>query len=232
MSKFTFFVLSLFCGIPLGFAQQPIPGEASTPGAAATTSAPGKPAPDDKAPGTDPLSQPGEKSSVSGIAPSAAKVDPHTYVIGPEDVLYIRVWKDADLSGMVDVRPDGMFSMQLVGEVKAAGLTAGELKKVLEERLSATHRHPEVSVQVVKVLSKKFFIQGEVRRPGSYPLTVPTRILEALVNAGGFQDFARTKKIYLLRGTQRFPFNYADVSKGKHTEQNILVQNGDQIFVP
>lgn len=159
-------------------------------------------------------------------------VDPNTYIIGPEDVIYVRVWKDQDLSGMVDVRPDGMISMQLVGEVKAAGLTPEQLSKVLTEHLLETHKHPEVNIQVVKALSKKYFIQGEVRRPGSYPLVGPTRVLEALVNAGGFNDFANTKKIYVLRGTQRFPFNYKNVSKGKHTEQNIMIQTGDQIFVP
>lgn len=227
MPKFTFFLLSLFCFVPFGFTQNPAPGEQVPPSPATTDSAASKTVPSDKAVPVDEPTQPGVKPSKS-----AAAIDPNTYVIGAEDVLYVRVWKDADLSGMVDVRPDGMISMQLVGEIKAAGMTPEQLAKVLAERLSATHKHPEVNVQVVKVLSKKFFIQGEVRRPGSYPLAVPTRMLEALVNAGGFQDFAKTKKIYLLRGTQRFPFNYAEVSKGKHTEQNILVQNGDQIFVP
>ena len=227
MLKFTFFAVSLLCFVPLGSAQNPVPGEQPPANPAVNDSAPAKTVPNEKAAAMDVPSQPGIKASQSGAA-----IDPNAYVIGAEDVLYVRVWKDADLSGMVDVRPDGMISMQLVGEIKAAGMTPEQLTKVLAERLSATHKHPEVNVQVVKVLSKKYFIQGEVRRPGSYPLAVPTRILEALVNAGGFQDFAKTKRIYLLRGTQRFPFNYADVSKGKHTEQNIFVQNGDQIFVP
>ncbi len=226
MSKVTLFVLSLFCCLRLGLAQQPVPAVPSPVTPSATDSASAKTIPNEKA-GIDVPSSPAIK------APSAAPaVDPNTYVIGPEDVLYVRVWKDPDLSGLVDVRPDGMISMQLVGEIKAAGMTPEQLTKVLAERLSATHKRPEVNVQVMKVLSKKFFIQGEVRRPGSYPLVVQTTVLEALVNAGGFQDFAKTKKIYVLRGAQRFPFNYGDVSKGKHTEQNILVQNGDQIFVP
>jgi polysaccharide export outer membrane protein len=85
---------------------------------------------------------------------------------------------------------------------------------------------------VIRVNSRKYIIQGEVNRPGIYSLTAPTTILEALVNGGGFRDFANTKKIYVLRGTQKLTFNYKEVSHGKRTEQNVLVENGDQIFVP
>ncbi|MDQ6662897.1 MAG: polysaccharide export protein [Acidobacteriota bacterium] len=225
MSKLTLSIICVLCIASLGqAAQQPVQQPASP---AQSELAP-KPA----------VPERGEPGEAKGNLPEkqlpkpAAGVDPNTYVIGPEDIMYVRVWKDPDLSGMVDVRPDGMISMQLVGEIKAAGLTPEQLSKVLTEHLLETHKHPEVNVQIVKVLSKKYFIQGEVHRPGSYPLVVPTRVLEALVNAGGFNDFANAKKIYILRGTQKFPFNYKDVSKGKHTEQNIMVQNGDQIFVP
>ncbi|MGI8992083.1 MAG: polysaccharide biosynthesis/export family protein [Bryobacteraceae bacterium] len=227
--------ISLLCFASVGRpAQAPVPAQ-DVP--APNVPAPNVPAQGEPAPKAAVSSLP-EKLPETGAAateklPKAASgVDPNTYVIGPEDVIYVRVWKDQDLSGMVDVRPDGMISMQLVGEIKAAGLTPEQLSKVLTERLLETHKHPEVNIQIMKVLSKKYFIQGEVHRPGSYPLVVPTRVLEALVNAGGFNDFANTKKIYVLRGTQRFPFNYKDVSKGKHTEENIMVQNGDQIFVP
>ena len=86
------------------------------------------------------------------------------------------------------------------------------------------------SVQTVN--SKKYYLQGEVNRPGSYPLLIPTTILEALVNAGGFRDFANQKKIVILRGSARYQFNYKEVIAGKKREQNIYLQPGDQIIVP
>lgn len=154
------------------------------------------------------------------------------YTIGPEDSLYVRVWHEADLSGTVDVRPDGYISMQLVGEMKVDGMTLAQLTAAITKRLQDFIKNPEVNVQLIRVNSKKYTIQGEVNRPGTYPLTGPVSILEALVNAAGFRDFANTKKIYLLRGSQRFNFNYKQVSKGKNLDQNIQVQNGDEIFVP
>jgi polysaccharide export outer membrane protein len=154
------------------------------------------------------------------------------YIIGPDDSLFIRVWKNPDLSGGVTVGPDGTISMQLINDVKAAGLTPAQLKEVLIEKLSKFINDPEVNILVTGVHSRTYIIQGEVQRTGVFPLTKPTTILEALVNGGGFAPFANKKKIYILRGSERIYFNYNDVSKGKHMEQNIEVQNGDQIFVP
>lgn len=162
----------------------------------------------------------------------AAKSDKNQYIIGPEDSLFVRVWHEPDLSGALDVRPDGFISMQLIGEMKVDGMSLSQLSAAITTRLQDFIKNPEVNVQLVRVNSKKFTIQGEVNRPGSFPLTGPLTILEALVNASGFRDFANTKKIYLLRGTQRFNFNYKQVSKGKNLDQNIQVQNGDEIFVP
>lgn len=163
---------------------------------------------------------------------AALTADKKVYTIGPEDSLYVRVWHEPDLSGTLDVRPDGYISMQLIGEMKVDGMSLSELSAAITKRLQDFIKNPEVNVQLLRVNSKKYTIQGEVNRPGSYPLTGPVTILEALVNASGFRDFANTKKIYLLRGSQRFNFNYKQVSKGKNLEQNIQVQNGDQIFVP
>lgn len=159
------------------------------------------------------------------------------FIIGPEDVLAVRVWDEPNLSGPVTVGPDGMISLQLIHEVKAAGLTTSQLEAALAEQLKAYRNNPEVSVQVQAVRSRKYLIQGGVGRSGTFPLTGPTTVLEALGNCGGFKEFANPKKIYILRtkpdGTaEKIKFNYKDVSQGKHMEQNILVQNGDQIFVP
>jgi polysaccharide export outer membrane protein len=164
--------------------------------------------------------------------PSASGVDPKTYKIGAEDVILVRVWREPELSGQFPVRPDGRISLPLVNEVVAEGLTPEQLSDTIAKGLSRYMTQPEVSVAVQQVNSKKYFIIGEVQKPGSYPLTVPTTVLEALVNAGGFRDFANTKKIIIMRKGQRLKFNYKEVIGGKKMEQNIGLESGDQIIVP
>ncbi|HWB87006.1 MAG TPA: polysaccharide biosynthesis/export family protein [Bryobacteraceae bacterium] len=159
-------------------------------------------------------------------------LDRKAYVIGAEDVLMIHVWREPEISGQFVVRPDGRISIPLAGEVMAAGETPEQLEGAVVKGLSAVMKSPQVTVSVLQVNSKKYFIQGEVNKPGPYPLVVPTTVLEGLVNAGGFKDFANTKKITILRGKEQLKFNYKDVTHGKHLEQNILLQPGDQIIVP
>jgi polysaccharide export outer membrane protein len=173
-----------------------------------------------------------EKAADARSAAAGAPVDPKAYIIGPEDVLRVLVWREPENSGTFVVRPDGKIAVPLIGEVQAAGLTPERLRESVATGLQKILTHPEVTVIVDRVNSKKYYIQGEINRPGAYPLVVPTTVLEALVNAGGFRDFANTKKITILRGTQTFKFNYKDVSKGKKMDQNIQLQPGDQIFVP
>jgi len=168
---------------------------------------------------------------------SAAAPD-NIYVIGAEDVLRIQVWGELRLSGDFIVRPDGRISMNLINEIQAAGKTCQELGNAIGERLKAGEfmRNPSVNVQVVEVRSKKYYINGEVNKPGQYYLVTPTTVLEALNNAGGFRDFANKKKIRILRttgqGMQEFRFDYNSVIKGKKIEDNILLKPGDQIIVP
>jgi polysaccharide export outer membrane protein len=154
------------------------------------------------------------------------------YVIGPLDVLSIRVWGNQNLTGLVDVRPDGMISMPLIGELKADGTTVQQLRDMVTTKLLDFLNKPEVDIQVARINSKRFYIFGEVGRSGEFPLVGTTTVLDALSNAGGFRDFANQKKIYILRGTQKLFFNFKDVKNGKHMEQNIQIQNGDRIFVP
>lgn len=167
-----------------------------------------------------------------GGSAKAAETDAATYEIGPEDLLLIRVWREPELSGQFPVRPDGFISLPLVNEVQAAGITPERLSAAIAKGLGRYMTQPEVSVAVLQVNSKKYFIIGEIQKPGSYPLTVPTTVLEALVNAGGFRDFANPKKIVVMRGNERFKFNYKEVIAGKKLEQNILLESGDQIIVP
>ena len=162
---------------------------------------------------------------------SAAAVDPNKYLIGAEDVLYIKVWREPDYSLTAMVRPDGKITMPLIGEVQAGGLTPIQLTKTLTELLSKQINSPEVTVFVLEVRSKKYYIDGEVNRSGSFPLITPTTILEALSNAGGFREFANPAKIRILRGSKVFKFNWKEVTAGKKMEQNILVENGDHIIV-
>ncbi len=197
----------------LAFAQKPLPNV-------------GPPA---DRPAADRGSIPGPKGTTpDGIG---QPIDPNKYLIGVEDLLYIQVWREADFTRPAAVRPDGNITMPLIGDVQAGGLTPLQLTKSLTEKLGTVLTHPEVTVTVSEVRSKKYYIDGEVNHPGFFPLVTPTRVLEALSNAGGFRDFANTKHIKILRGDQVFNFNYNDVSKGKHMEQNIYVENGDHIIV-
>jgi len=178
--------------------------------------------------------KPVASNTVATSVPGPSPLDYKSYIIGAEDVLLIRVWRDAEVSGPVVVRPDGKITLQLLGDIQAAGLTPEALTQVIYEGMAKlkTLEKSEVTVAVTGVHSKKYYLQGEVLKPGAYPLLIPTTVLEALVNAGGFRDFANQKKIAILRGTTRFKFNYKEVISGKKLEQNIYLQPGDQIIVP
>lgn len=167
-----------------------------------------------------------------GEKPSGQAKSSEAFTIGPSDVLYIHVMHEPELTGKYDVGPDGMISMTLAGAVKASGLTPVQLADVIRDKLKETMRAPEVSVQLTQINSRKFTVQGEVHRPGTFPLTTPVTVLEALAQGQGFTDWANPKKIYILRNGEKLKFNYKDVSHGKHMEENVTVENGDQIFVP
>lgn len=180
---------------------------------------------------------PPSRSDAASTAPlksdsAGAAVDPKTYVIGAQDILMIKVWREMDFTGPYTVRPDGKISMPLVGDVQASGLTPERLGEQLKQALSNFINSPDVSVSLQTVGSKKFYITGEVNRAGEYTLATPTKVFDALSNAGGFRDFANKKKIIIIRGTERIKFNYQDILKGKSLEQNIFLENGDTIVVP
>jgi polysaccharide export outer membrane protein len=166
--------------------------------------------------------------------PGGVAIDPKSFVIGPEDVLWIRVWNSPNLSSQVTVRPDGKITLQLLGDLQAAGLTPEALTQAIYDGVSKfeTHDKSEITVTVQQVNSRKYFIQGEVSKSGAFPLLLPTTVLEALVNAGGFREFANPKKIIIISGGQQYHFNYKEVIHGKKLEQNRLLQPGDHIIVP
>jgi len=181
----------------------------------------------------------GEAVGASTPEASSTEIKPHdaSYVIGNSDVLAITVWKEPDISRSIPVRPDGKISLPLIGEIQATGRTPLQLEQEIAARLQTYIDKPDVTVIVQEINSEKFNILGRVVKPGSYPLSGATTVLDAIALAGGFQDFAKQKAIYILRSTpaagqSRMTFNYKDVIKGKHPEQNIKLEPRDTIVVP
>jgi polysaccharide export outer membrane protein len=172
-------------------------------------------------------------SKANNPAPTAADAD---YVIGPQDVVRIDVWKETEISRTIPVRPDGKISLPLLNDIQASGLTALQLGKSIHDGLTKYLTNPEVTVTVTEINSRRVYITGEVARAGAFPLLPNMTVLQALSSAGGFTQFAKTKGIYVLRnesGKQvKLPFNYKEVVKGKNQEENILLQPGDVIVVP
>jgi polysaccharide biosynthesis/export protein len=175
--------------------------------------------------------------SASAAGPAAAGVAlPADYVIGPEDVLGVVFWRDQDLTGDVTVRPDGMVTLPLLGDVSAAGLTPDALREHVQKTASKYVQDPSVTVVVRQINSRKVFITGEVRTPGAYPLVAPRTVMQLIALAGGLNEYADAKGITVMRSengrTQSFKFNYKDVAQGKKLEQNILLKPGDTVIVP
>lgn len=171
-------------------------------------------------------------------APGPAAAVPENasdYVIGADDQLHVSVWKEPELTETLPVRPDGKISMPLLNDVPAAGLTPSQLATSITEKLKKYIADPHVTVVVTAMNSRRVFVTGEVVHTGAIPLLPHMTVLQALSNAG-FTQFANVKAIYLLRTVngqqQRIPFNYKDVVKGKHPEQNIALKPGDTIVVP
>ena len=159
------------------------------------------------------------------------------YVIGPDDVLAVNVWKEDEISRQVPVRPDGKVSLPLIGDVQAAGLTPFELQQSIRARLAAYLVNPTITVMVQEARSHRFNVVGEVEHPGSFVLGQPLTVLDGLAMAGGFRDFAKTGGIYVLRlsaggSHQRIPFNYKQVISGRNLQQNVALQPGDTVVVP
>jgi polysaccharide export outer membrane protein len=172
-------------------------------------------------------------SPVPASAPPAIS----DYVIGPEDLLQITVWKNESLSRELAVRPDGKISMPLLHDIQAAGLTPMQLQEKLSTALGEFMPNPEVSVTVTDVRSYRISVLGEVVKPGVLQLKSDTTVLEAIALAGGFRDFASPSKIVILRKncdvqTNKIPFNYNRVVKDNRAEGNVTLKSGDVVVVP
>ena len=165
--------------------------------------------------------------------PAAAAND--TYVIGPNDVLTVTVWKEPTLSGGVLVRPDGMISIPLMGDIQAAGLTPLHLADQITARLKKYVQDPNVSVVVTTIRSKLIYLIGEVGKTGPIEMTPDMTLLEAISSAGGLTEFANKKKIYILRDEggkrQRIPVHYKEALSGNRA-LDLALKPGDTIVVP
>jgi polysaccharide export outer membrane protein len=200
---------------------------AETPAVPAATASPQAPDNSKSSAKSSKNAKVGGKGQVTSIG-----VQEEPYLIGPEDVLGLNVLHQLDVSQTLEVRPDGYVSVRFAGEIRAAGLTTQQLSDAITEKLKTYFNNPEVNIQVLKINSKKYYMNGGVRKPGAYPLTSPITVYEALIEAGGLTDFAKKTKIYIQRGTDRLPFNYKEVSHNKNLQQNVLLKNGDVVTVP
>jgi polysaccharide export outer membrane protein len=173
---------------------------------------------------------PGKQAAI--VPPSQTNAE---YVIGPEDVLHVAVWKEADLTATLPVRPDGKISLPLLNDVQASGLTPQQLAASLTEKLKKYIADPHVTVVVTTINSKRIYLVGEVVHSGATPLSPNMTVLQALSSAG-LNQFANTKRIYVLRTVngkqQKLPVNYRKLVKGEQIEQDYVLQAGDTIVVP
>jgi len=158
------------------------------------------------------------------------------YLIGPEDVIEVIVWKEPDVSRVVLVRPDGKISLPLIGDIKAEGLSPKALAEELKRAFSEYIEAPEVSVIVKEVNSAKIYVMGKVNSPGVFPLRSEITVLQAITLAGGFAEWAKKSKVIILRKTgekdQRIVVNIDRVIDGKKGAEDVRLQPGDRIIVP
>lgn len=185
----------------------------------------------------DEKSQSATSNQVAPEFAAAAKVNADDYIIGVDDLLNVNVWKEPEISRSVPVRPDGKITLPLIGDVVASGLTPRQLQANIAKALGAYMSSVDVAVSVQEVRSHKFNIVGEVQKPGAYVLNGSMTVLDAIALAGGLKDFAKGKKIYLLRikadgSRDRLAFNYNQVIKGDNLNQNVRLEPRDTIVVP
>jgi polysaccharide biosynthesis/export protein len=208
--------------------QQPAPAPAQP--------APAQPAPAQPAP-AQPAPAPQPAAPVPAPGPQTpAVVVPAGYVIGPEDVLTVVVWREKDLSLDVTVRPDGRVTLPLINDVVAQGLTPEQLRDEIKTQVSKFVEDPSVTVTVKQINSRRVYITGMVGKAGAYPLTASTTVVQLIALAGGLQEFADSKNIIIMRTENGKPtalrFNYKEVLNRKNLRQNVELRPGDTVVVP
>lgn len=174
---------------------------------------------------------------LSGCASQKMNVQPPSdepYRVGLEDVVDVAVWRDADLSRVVPVRPDGFISLPMAGEIMAAGKTPKELEVEIAEALKPYVQEPRVTVIVREINAPRVFVTGEVARPGMYPMRGHVSVLQALALAGGFSDFADKRNIQIIRKNGKsLAVSYTDLTASEDDERSsVWLSPGDTIVVP
>jgi polysaccharide export outer membrane protein len=167
---------------------------------------------------------------------------PGGFLLGPEDVLEITVWKNPDLSRTTAIRPDGLISMPIIGDVQASGMTADALAHRIADRLKQyVPGSPAVSVSVRDLNSYSVYVLGEVKTPGKFQAKSYVTILQAITMAGGFTDYAKKNKLQIVRNRlngdkklheSRIPVRYDDLLAGRGEPGNIVLLSGDTVVVP
>jgi polysaccharide export outer membrane protein len=179
-----------------------------------------------------PLSAAADKDDKKPLPAPPAITD--EYRLGAGDKLRIEVYKDAQLSQSVQVRPDGKITLPLVGDLDATDRTPIELRDTIAKSLKEYMTNPVVTVIVVEATAATAYVMGEVNHPGAVNLQGPLTVLQALALAGGLKDFADAKNIRILRktpsGVQTIAFNYKEAVKSARTP--IYLRPGDTIVVP
>lgn len=182
--------------------------------------------------------------AVFGCAQNVVERDyeaPGQFLLGPEDVLDITVWKNTDLSKTVVIRPDGLISLPIIGDAQAAGLTANDLAERIAQRLRQFSNNPAVSVSVKEINSYSIYVLGEVTKPGKYQAKSFTTILQAISMAGGFTEFAKKNQLQVVRNRlngdgrlheTRIPIRYKDLLAGEGGPGNMILLSGDTVVVP
>ena len=185
-----------------------------------------------------PAASPATGQAAGAPSGPAGVVPPSDYVIGAEDKLSVRFWRDKDMSTDVVVRPDGKITLPLLNEIVAAGLTPAQLRDRLTEESKKYIEDPNLSVVVLEINSRRVFITGEVGKPGSYSLVAPTTVLQLIAMAGGLKDFADSDNILIISNEKgrpiRYRFSYKAIASKKKTslDANIELKAGDTIIVP
>jgi polysaccharide export outer membrane protein len=173
---------------------------------------------------------------LAGADAFAADSVPEGYKLQPGDLLGVVVWKETDLQSEVLIRPDGGISFALAGDMRAAGLTTDQLRADLETRVRKLVPGAVVTVSVKAPNGNRVFVIGKVNRPGDFPLLRPIDVMQAISMAGGVTPFASANQIRVLHrdgiSQTAVRFRYSDVARGRHLEQNVLLQSGDTVIVP
>ena len=182
------------------------------------------------------MSSPVEAQEAAPQVAQISQPDQERYLLGPEDVIEVSVWKEPDMTKQLVVQPDGKIYYPLVGEIRAAGKTVKQLQEEISKRLEKFVTDASVTVILLKTQNYKFYVTGKVNKPGDFLAGRPTTVLQAIAMAGGLTPFASPTKIIIVRKAagqdEIYNFDYKDVSRGQLLYQNITLHPGDTVVVP